>query len=120
MEQYTFDAILFLAILANYHKSDAARLNPYLRRIRESTDGDFMRKLCWASNFALGTSIKYPLFLHLREPLLIYIRAYQDISNDSLAPTLVSSLGAVITHLRPDHALSFISQAVPGNKFKDM
>lgn len=66
MEQYTFEAIMLLAILANYHKSDAARLNPYLRRIRESTDGDFMRKLCWASNFALGTSIKYPLFSSLR------------------------------------------------------
>src|SRR4051812_35813458 len=53
MEQYTFEAILFLSILANYHKSDAARLNPYLKRIRESTDGEFMRKLCWASNYAL-------------------------------------------------------------------
>lgn len=59
MEQYTFEAILFLAILANYHKSDAAKLNPYLKRIRETTDTDFMEKLCWASNFALGTSIKY-------------------------------------------------------------
>lgn len=59
MEQYTFEAILFLAILANYHKSDAAKLNPYLKRIRETTDTDFMGKLCWASNFALGTSIKY-------------------------------------------------------------
>jgi hypothetical protein len=65
MEQYTFEAILFLAILANYHKSDAAKLNPYLKRIRETTDTDFMNKLCWASNFALGTSIKFvlPYFL---------------------------------------------------------
>ena len=120
MEQYTFEAILFLAILANYHKSDAARLNPYLRRIKDSMDGDFMRKLCWASNFALGTSIKYLIFLHLCEPLLIHVRSYQDISNDSLAPTLVSSLGLVITRLRPDRALSFTSQAAPRNKFKDM
>ena len=59
MEQYTFEAILFLAILANYHKSDAAKLNPYLKRIRETTDTNFMGKLCWASNFALETSIKY-------------------------------------------------------------
>lgn len=59
MEQYTFEAILFLAVLANYHKSDAARLNPYLNRIRELTDGDFMRKLCWASNYALQTAIRY-------------------------------------------------------------
>lgn len=59
MEQFTFEAILFLAILANYHKSDAPKLNPYLKRIRETTDTDFMGKLCWASNFALATSIKY-------------------------------------------------------------
>lgn len=58
MEQFTFEAILFLAILANYHKSDAAKLNPYLKRIRETRDTDFMSRLCWASNFALGTSIK--------------------------------------------------------------
>ena len=57
-EQFTFEAVLFLAILVNYHKSDAARLNPYLKRIRESTDGDFMRKLCWASNIALQTAIE--------------------------------------------------------------
>jgi len=61
MEQFTFEAILFLAVLANYYKSDAAKLNPYLNRIRESTDGDFMRKLCWASNFALQTAIRYSL-----------------------------------------------------------
>lgn len=59
MEEYTFEAMLFLSILANYHKSDAANLNPYLKRIRECTDGDFMRKLCWATNFALVASIKY-------------------------------------------------------------
>lgn len=58
MEQYTFEVVLFLSILANYHKSDAAKLNPYLKRIRETTDGDFMRKLCWAANFTLGTSIQ--------------------------------------------------------------
>lgn len=58
MEEYTFEATLFLAILANYHKSDAAKLNPYLKRIKESADGEFMRKLCWASNFALNSSIK--------------------------------------------------------------
>lgn len=58
MEEYTFEAILLLAVLANYHKSDAAKLNPYLRRIRDCEDADFMRKLCWASNFALSSSVK--------------------------------------------------------------
>ncbi|KAJ3516078.1 hypothetical protein NLJ89_g1346 [Agrocybe chaxingu] len=103
-EEYTFEGILFLAILANYHKSDAAKLNPYLKRIRETTDGDFMRKLCWASNFALESSIK----------------AYQDLADDATPPTLTSSLGSVITRLRPDRALSFMSMGQPRENFKGL
>jgi hypothetical protein len=57
-EQYTFEAVLLLAILANFHKSDAARLNPYLHRIRETHDRDLMDKICWASNFALDATVK--------------------------------------------------------------
>lgn len=72
MEQYTFEAVMFLAILANYHKSDAATLNPYLKLIRESTDGEFMRKFCWASNFTLDTCIKYViLFLIMSLSLIV-------------------------------------------------
>lgn len=52
-EQFMLEAALFLTILANYHKSDAARLNLYLKLIRDCTDGIFMRKLCCASNFTL-------------------------------------------------------------------
>lgn len=70
MEQFAFEATLLLAVLANYHKSDAAKLNPYLNRIRESTDGDFMRKLCWASNFALQTAIRYSLLTLSTIPIL--------------------------------------------------
>ncbi|KAF8167628.1 hypothetical protein B0H34DRAFT_646029 [Crassisporium funariophilum] len=103
MEQYTFEAILFLAILANYHKSNAAKLNPYLKRIRETTDREFMVKLCWASNFALATSIK----------------SYQLISDDSITPSLTSSLGSVITRLRPDRALALTPLGAPQDKFKD-
>ncbi|KAF9486298.1 hypothetical protein BDN70DRAFT_793929 [Pholiota conissans] len=103
MEQYTFEAILLLAILANYHKSDAATLNPYLKLIKESTDGKFMRKLCWASNFTLGTCVK----------------AYQDIEDDSVSSTLVSSFGSVINRLRPGRAFSFTTSTMLVNKFID-
>jgi hypothetical protein len=43
------DAALFLAILANYHKSDAARMNPYLKRMKELEDEEVMRKICRAT-----------------------------------------------------------------------
>ena len=57
-EQFTFEAILLLAILANFHKSDGAKLNPYLKRIRETQDEDFMRMTCWAANFAASAVVK--------------------------------------------------------------
>jgi hypothetical protein len=37
-EHYTFEAVLLLAILANFHKSDAAKLNPYLKCIQDTQD----------------------------------------------------------------------------------
>lgn len=58
-ELFTFEAVLFLSILADFHKSDAAKLNPYLSRIKDSNDQDLMRKMCWSANFALGTSVKF-------------------------------------------------------------
>jgi len=119
MEQYTFEAILFLAILANYHKSDAAKLNPYLKRIRETTDTDFMGKLCWASNFALGTSIKYGLsYFYVKYTIERLSRAYQSNSDTAMPPTL--SFGSMITRLRPDRALALIPMSIPRDKFKDL
>lgn len=62
-EQFTFEAVLLLALLANFHKSDAATMNPYLRRIRESEDEDFMRMTCWAANFAASAVVKSVAFI---------------------------------------------------------
>lgn len=58
-EQYTFEAALLLALLANFHKSDAAKLNPYLKRITEAKDQNLMQKIIWASNFAADAVMKY-------------------------------------------------------------
>lgn len=58
-EQFTFEAALLLSLLANFHKSDAAKLNPYLRCIRETKNDELMRKICWASNFAADAVVKY-------------------------------------------------------------
>ncbi|THV07535.1 hypothetical protein K435DRAFT_741871 [Dendrothele bispora CBS 962.96] len=102
-EQYTFEAALLLAILANFHKSDAAKLNPYLHRIHESQDRELMRKICWASNFALDTTVK----------------AYQTIHDDNAVPTFASSLGSVFASLRPDRALASTPVDPPRELFKD-
>ncbi len=42
--KFTFEALLLLAVLANFHKSDAAKLNPYLKRIGWIDDRDLMRE----------------------------------------------------------------------------
>ena len=55
---FTFEATLLLSLLADFHKAEAANLNPYLRRIRESTDHELFAKVCWAIDFAFDTATK--------------------------------------------------------------
>lgn len=88
-QRFTFEASLLLSILANFHKSDAAKLNPYLQRIRDTQDTELMRKICWATGFALDAAVK----------------AYQEISDDSI-PTFAKSVGALFTSLLPDRTLA--------------
>ncbi|KAJ7751293.1 hypothetical protein DFH07DRAFT_745670 [Mycena maculata] len=85
-EIYTFEAILLLSVLANFHKS---KQNPYIQRISQSEDKDLMRKVYWASNFALDAAVK----------------AYQEIVDDG-SQTITSTLGSMISKLRPDRALT--------------
>ena len=66
-ERYTFEAIILLSVLANYHKSEAAKLNPYLLRMKETDDDDLMRKICWASDFAAEMAIKSVLICDCNE-----------------------------------------------------
>ncbi|THH13581.1 hypothetical protein EW146_g6658 [Bondarzewia mesenterica] len=101
-EKFTFEALLLLSLLANFHKSDAAKLNPYIRRIAETDDKDLMQKVCWASNFAAAAAVK----------------AYQEISDDS-PPTMASTLGSFIASLRPDRALSSTPVDPPRELFKN-
>ncbi|KIM88668.1 hypothetical protein PILCRDRAFT_24417, partial [Piloderma croceum F 1598] len=101
-ERFTFEAILLLSILANFHKSDAAKLNPYLSRIKETDDKDLMQKICWASNYAADAAVK----------------AYQEISNDS-EPTLAATFGSFLTSLRPDRALASKPVDPPRELFKN-
>ncbi|KAH9942957.1 hypothetical protein B0H21DRAFT_779789 [Amylocystis lapponica] len=101
-EQFTFEAALLLSALANFHKSDAAKLNPYLRCIRETTNKDLMRKICWASDFAANAVVK----------------AYQNISDDS-PPTLGTAFGSLLWSLRPDRALASTPVDPPRELFKN-
>ncbi|KAI5898035.1 uncharacterized protein SCHCODRAFT_02487077 [Schizophyllum commune H4-8] len=102
-EQFTFEAALLLAILANYHKSDAATLNPYNQSFRNTKDRKLMEKICWASNYALNTAIK----------------AYQAISDDDTTATLTNAFGSLVTSWSPNRAFASKQVDAPRELFKD-
>jgi hypothetical protein len=56
--RFTFEALLLLTLLSNFHKSDAAKLNPFLRHIGEITDVEVLRKVCWAAEFAAAATAR--------------------------------------------------------------
>ncbi|KAG6814115.1 hypothetical protein H0H92_002110 [Tricholoma furcatifolium] len=101
--RFTAEASLLLAVLVNFHKSDAAKLNPYLKCIRNTQDKELMVKMCWAINSELVTSIK----------------GYRDISDDSLRSPLATTLGSVFSSLRPDRALSITTAEPSRELFKN-
>ncbi|KAE9398447.1 hypothetical protein BT96DRAFT_957569 [Gymnopus androsaceus JB14] len=102
-EKFTFEAAILLAILANYHRSDSSNLNPYLRQIKRTDDQDIMRKICWATNFALEAAIN----------------AYQEIHNEEASSTLISTLGSMLDSIRPDRALAAKPVDPPKEFFKN-
>ncbi|KNZ76994.1 Chromatin structure-remodeling complex subunit rsc9 [Termitomyces sp. J132] len=89
-ERFVSEAALLLAILANFHKSDAGKLNPYLKCIRSTQDAELMRKICWAVNKELMSSIQ----------------SYMDISDDSFKYIFTTTLGSMFASLRSDRTLS--------------
>ena len=57
-QRYTFEAILLLALLANFHKSDAAHQNPYVAQIKQTASRDLLQRIAWAANFAVEAVVK--------------------------------------------------------------
>lgn len=48
-----------LTLLSNFHKSDAAKLNPFLRHTGEITDVEVLRKVCWAAEFTVAATVRW-------------------------------------------------------------
>ncbi|TFK30905.1 hypothetical protein FA15DRAFT_37443 [Coprinopsis marcescibilis] len=92
---FTLHGTLFLAILANYHKSDAAKLNPYLKRIKECEDEVLMSKLCASVN----------------ESIEIAVRAYGNscTTDASAVKSAASSITSAISLLRPDRLITRVT-----------
>ncbi|KAJ3977857.1 hypothetical protein EV361DRAFT_943954 [Lentinula raphanica] len=89
LEQYTLEAALLLAILANYHRSDASELNLYFKHIKAAEDRVVMHKICQATANSLD----------------ICVKAYQEADMEDSQSTLMSTLGSVFgrfqTHWPP-------------------
>ncbi|KAL5639121.1 hypothetical protein ACGC1H_006594 [Rhizoctonia solani] len=82
--RYSFEAFLLLAILANYHRADAASLNPYLKHIQETGDVTLMHGLLWVTRYACARSVK----------------AYRDIHDDT-PPSFTSTMSSIFSVFRP-------------------
>lgn len=57
-DAFALEAAVFLAILANYHKSDAAKMNPYLKRIKDCGDEQAMRNIRHATQDAMNEVVR--------------------------------------------------------------
>ncbi|ELU38665.1 MFS_1 domain-containing protein [Rhizoctonia solani AG-1 IA] len=82
--RYSFEAFLLLAILANYHRADAASLNPYLKHIQETDDTVLIHGLLWVTRYACSRSVK----------------AYRDIHDDT-PPSFTSTMSSIFSAFRP-------------------
>ncbi|KAI5116918.1 hypothetical protein M0805_003991 [Coniferiporia weirii] len=101
-ESFTFEAALFLSIIANFHRSDAAKLNPYLRAIKDAEDRELMRSLVHSANYTMDSVVK----------------AYQEVLDDS-PPTFATSVSNLLASFRPDRALSATPVDPPRELFKN-
>ncbi|KAL5519495.1 hypothetical protein ACEPAH_1178 [Sanghuangporus vaninii] len=101
-QEYTFEAVVLLSILAGFHRTDSPRLNGYLREIEKTEDREFLRAFVYAANYKLDSVIK----------------AYQEILDDS-PPTFASSVSSLFASFRPDRALSATPVDTPKERFKN-
>ncbi|KAG8686698.1 hypothetical protein FRC09_013964 [Ceratobasidium sp. 395] len=85
--RYSFEALLLLSVLANYHRADAASLNPYLKHIRETRDDVLMQRLLWVARFAFTRTVK----------------AYRDLYDDT-PPSFASTVTSIFSVFRPSLA----------------
>jgi hypothetical protein len=50
--------MLLLALLANFHKTDAPHQNPYIAQIKQTQSRDLLRMIAWAANLAVEAVVK--------------------------------------------------------------
>ncbi|KAF8528087.1 hypothetical protein BU17DRAFT_38749 [Hysterangium stoloniferum] len=100
-QPFTFETTLSLCLLSNFHKSDAAKTNPYLNQVKQADDEVLIARIGWIVAYAAQKAVS----------------AYQSILDDS-APSLATSFTSFVTALRPDRALSATPVDPPKDLFK--
>ncbi|KAL5533692.1 hypothetical protein ACEPAG_152 [Sanghuangporus baumii] len=101
-QEYTFEAVVLLSILAGFHRTDSPRLNGYLREVEKTEDREFLRAFVHAANYTMDSVSK----------------AYLEILDDS-PPTFVSTVSSLFASFRPDRALSATPVDTPKERFKN-
>lgn len=57
-QAFAFEAALLLAIISNFHRTDAAKLNPCLRSVKEVEDRELLKSVCYAANYTMDSVLK--------------------------------------------------------------
>lgn len=55
---YSAECALFLTFLCNYHKSDAATLNPFLKGLKETQDAAAYAQMCICIQVICASTVK--------------------------------------------------------------
>ena len=67
-QSFTFEASLLLSVLANFHRSDAAKLNPYLHALEQVEDRELLRGICRSAAYAIEGVVRFVWSLPLLLP----------------------------------------------------
>ncbi|KAH7107043.1 hypothetical protein BKA62DRAFT_685856 [Auriculariales sp. MPI-PUGE-AT-0066] len=86
---FSVECVLLLALLANYHKSDASALNAFLKGVKEAKDDAAFAQICVSVQVVCASTV----------------RIYQDVSDDT-PPSIVSAFSTMLSSLRPDKAFA--------------
>lgn len=57
-QAFAFEAALLSAIISNFHRTDAAKLNPCLRSVKEVEDREMLKCICFTANYTMDSVIK--------------------------------------------------------------
>lgn len=110
---------LFISSLVNYHRTDAAQLNPYPAQLVELDDREVFRRALLYYTLESQKLIKYVDFIRVAAALTFEQSSYQVVYDDR-TPTLYATLSGFFGQLKPDRVLAPATAEAPSAQFINM